>query len=334
MNDNFEKEYNAVRLDGAGILDFPERGLIEVSGGEAVQFLNGLITNDVAKLENNSWMHAAFPNAQGRLLALVRVLKSNDKFLFDVDAVNHASILLNLQRFTFAGDFKVTDLSADYSLFSIQGKKVSELIGQIANSSFQVPDYQNQISVFEHQAAEIRVIRATHTGADGLDLFGPNSLMQNLKDEFLRSGAIEISDETRELLRVEAGIPRYNVDIDESTIVLETGIDKAVSFNKGCYIGQEIIARIHFRGHVAKRLSNLVLEETIKIEPGDQLKSADGKGAGRITSTVFSPILEKQIALALVRYEFLAPETELFVVRNENQLTKAKVAKLPFAIES
>jgi folate-binding protein YgfZ len=334
MNSNFENEYKAVRNNGAGILNFPSRGLIEVSGSEAIQFLNGLITNDVAKLENNEWMQAAFPNAQGRLLAMVRVLKSDDKFLFDVDAANREKILQNLMRFTFAGDFKVIDLSDNYSLISIQGKRAAEIILQIPNSKFQIPEIKNQISVFEFQNSKIQIVRAPHAAENNFDLFVPNSLSENLQNKFSEFGAIQINEEVREVLRIEAGIPKYGVDMDESTIVLETGLDEAVSFNKGCYIGQEIIARIHFRGHVAKRLSGLILEETIEIQPGDQLKSAEGKAAGRITSTVFSPSLDKQIALALVRYEFLAPETKLFVVRGENQLTEAKVIELPFVRDS
>ncbi len=147
--------------------------------------------------------------------------------------------------------------------------------------------------------------------------------------EFERAGATKIGDAARETLRVEMGTLRYGVDVDDTTVVLETGVDAAVSFTKGCYIGQEIIARIHFRGHVAKKLAGLILDENARIAPGDNLKSATGKNAGRITSTVFSPILNKRIALAIVRYEFLQPETELLVVSGENEL-RAKVAELPF----
>jgi folate-binding protein YgfZ len=114
--------------------------------------------------------------------------------------------------------------------------------------------------------------------------------------------------------------------MDETTVVLETGIDEAVSFIKGCYIGQEIIARIHFRGHVAKRLTGLVFEaENAEIKPNDEIKSFDGKNAGRITSVTFSPKLQKIIALAFVRYDYLAEGTLLKVGE-----TTATVKDLPF----
>ncbi len=112
-------QFNVVRELGMGFYE-QKRGLIEVSGAEAVMFLNGLITNDVATLENSSWMLAAFSNAQGRLLAVVRVLKLNDKFLFDTDIATYEKVLQNLSRFTLAGDFKVKDLTESFSCISIR----------------------------------------------------------------------------------------------------------------------------------------------------------------------------------------------------------------------
>ncbi len=325
MNDKFKAEYTAVRESGAGLLEFPNRGLIEVSGTEAIQFLNGLVTNDVKKLEDLAWMLAAFPNAQGRLLALVRILRIGDKFLFDVDAANYEKVLQNLTRFTFAGDFHVADLTDKMRFLAVNGKQAFEIV----NRNLQVPNTLETIALTDVNGAQVIVIRDTQTAEKGFDLFVPNEFYQTIKDDFLERGAVELSEETRKVLRVEAGIPKYGADMDDTTVVLETGLDEAVSFTKGCYIGQEIIARIHFRGHVAKKIAGLILEENVEIAPGDALESTTGKAAGRITSTVFSPALGKRIALALVRYEFLAMETELLVTHGENKF-KAKVAELPF----
>ena len=325
MSSNFENEYKAVRDAGAGILDFPGRGLIEVSGSEAVQFLNGLITNDVKTLEDNTWMLAAFPNVQGRLLAIVRVLRLGERFLFDTEAATHEKVLQNLFRFTFAGDFKVRDLSGEFSLISIQGKQSAEICEKV----FLALPAKSQIEQLRFQNEEVIAIRSTHTAEDGFDLFAPKDLVETISNEFKTLGAIKIGVEARETLRIEAGIPSYGVDADETTVVLETGLDEAVSFKKGCYVGQEIIARIHFRGHVAKQLAGLILDEAAAVAPNDELKSAEGKAAGRITSTIFSPVLGKRIALALVRYEFLAPGTELLISRGEIQIP-ARVCELPF----
>ena len=293
MNSEDLEKYHRIRAGEAGFYE-QKRGLIEVSGKEAVQFLNGLITNDAAKLEAGSQMIAAFPNAQGRLLAVVRVMRIGDKFLFETEAATHEKVYNNLFRFTFAGDFYVEDLSENYSYFSMTNDKL-----QITNSI----EFQSRF---------------------GRDIFVPkdsaNEFKSNLKD------AIEISDELYETLRIEQGIPLYGVDMDETTIVPEIGLTDIISYNKGCYIGQEIIARIHFRGHIAKQLIGLVLSElSADSLIGQELKSPDGKNAGKITSTTFSPKLEKQIALAYVRYDYLAEGTELKI----GELT-ATVKNLPF----
>jgi folate-binding protein YgfZ len=296
MNTDDLENYNLIRSGAIGFYE-QKRGLIEVSGKEAIQFLNGLITNDVAKLEENSQMSAAFPNAQGRLLALVRVLKKDGKFLFETEAVTHEKVFNNLFRFTFAGDFFVEDLSEKYTFF------------QISNFKFQI----SNLFVFE-----------TSFGAD---CFVPNDEVEKFKTDLSDQNAVEISDELYDVLRIENGIPKYGVDIDETTIVPEIG-DEAISYNKGCYIGQEIIARIHFRGHIAKKITGLIFEdEKVSVNQNDELKSPDGKSAGKITSAAFSPKLNKTIALAFVRYDYLAEETTL-----KTGEISAKVKTLPFPV--
>ncbi len=151
----------------------------------------------------------------------------------------------------------------------------------------------------------------------------PKISKENFASELKNLGAIEIGEETQEVLRIENGVPKYGVDMDETTIVPELGIENLISYNKGCYIGQEIIARIHFRGHIAKQLTGLILEN--EAQPNDELKSFDSKNAGKITSVTFSPKLKKIIALAFVRYDYLEEGTKLTI--ND---TTATVKNLPF----
>jgi folate-binding protein YgfZ len=299
MNANDTEIYHSIRNGRIGY--YPQtRGLIEVAGTEAIRFLNGLISNDVAKLEENAQMLAAFPNAQGRLIAVVRVLRRNDKFLFETEAATHEKVFQNLFRFTFAGDFLVEDLSEKYRYFSIT-------------------NYKLQITNTDELEFESRF---------GKDVFIPLDAAEDFLKELENQNAARISAELYEVLRVEQGIPLYGVDILETTIVPETGLPEIISYHKGCYIGQEIIARIHFRGHIAKQLTGLVFAEP-QIPAvdliGQELKSTDEKNAGKITSVVFSPKINKQIALAFVRYDYLAEGTELKV----GDLT-VKVKNLPF----
>lgn len=289
---------------GAAAFYKQKRGLVAVWGRESVQFLNGLITNDAAALEDGAQMTAAFPNAQGRLLALVRVRKSGERFLFETDEVTHEKVFQNLHRFTFAGDFFVDDMSGGYGYF------------EIFNSPIDPTDPGNAL-IF--------------TGRASTDHFVPVDAAAEFENELRASGAIELPDELYELLRIENGVPKYGIDMDESTVVLETGLDEAVSFNKGCYIGQEIIARIHFRGHVAKRLAGLILD-TAELPGGANggpenydLLSPDGKNAGRLTSIVLSPRIGRIIALGYVRYDYLAEGTILKLGEIEGT-----VKELPF----
>ena len=288
MNRVSEHIYNRIRSGSTGFYE-QKRGLISVHGKEAVQFLDGLISNDVKTLEDGAQMLAAFPNAQGRLLALVRVMRQQETFLFETAEVTHQKVFDNLFRFTLAGDFFVEDLSDNYRYFSI------------FDQSF-LPATQ-QLLEFD--------------GRGSTDYFVRTDDAEDFLTELQNIDAVEISDEVYDILRIENGIPLYGVDMDETTIVPELGLDGLISYSKGCYIGQEIIARIHFRGHVAKQLTGLVINLSIPpagvggLTSGSELASIDGKNAGRITSVTYSPKLEKSVALAFVRYDYLAEGTEL-----------------------
>jgi folate-binding protein YgfZ len=316
---DFLETYEKVR-GGAGFYE-QKRGLIAVWGKEAVQFLNGLITNDVAKLEENSQMLAAFPNAQGRLLAVVRVLRRDDKFLFETEAATREKVFQNLFRFTFAGDFFVEDLSEKFSFFSILGRDIFN----------RPPDAETKILSKEFGGNDFSVIKPLR--GKGSDVIIQRDFAGDFIYELENLDAVPISKELYEVLRIENGLPLYGVDMDETTIVPELDLPELISYNKGCYIGQEIIARIHFRGHVAKKLTGLILSEPPATAGGlnpenlknTELKSLEGKSAGKITSVTFSPKLEKTIALAFVRYDFLAEGTELKVGD-----FAAKVKNLPF----
>src|SRR5207302_9179768 len=126
--DTRSPEYSAVRDGGAGLFDLSARGRFLVSGSEAVQFLNGLVTNDIQTLGANQWMPAAFPNVQGRLLAAVRVIHRDDGFMIDMESTTQNTVLKLLERFTLAGDFRVTDVTGDTALLSVQRKRARQII--------------------------------------------------------------------------------------------------------------------------------------------------------------------------------------------------------------
>jgi len=329
MEGSSTAEYSAVREGGAGLLDLSSRGRILVSGSEAVMFLNGLITNDMKTLAMNSWMPAAFLNVQGRLLAVIRVLHRTEGFLIDTEAVTRATVLQLLERFTLAGDFHVTDVTESTSLLSLQGKDAARIIGAaLGDDTANVPR-QVVANANLKEGDAVTIIRATRTAEDGFDLFIDTTAREHLLPVLKDQGAQTISAEVSETLRIEAGIPRFGVDMDETTIVSEANLDESISFTKGCYLGQEIVIRIKHRGHVARRLTGAVLEAGSVVENGAKILATDGKEVGRITSSTFSPRLDRAIALGYVKYDYLAPGTRVKVTSVEGEVPAA-VVELPF----
>ena len=205
-----------------------------------------------------------------------------------------------IERFTLAGDFKVKDLTEETALISLQGSRAAEIVDKMGRE-------------------EITILPATHTAENGFDLIVSAERKAGLWQTLVDSGATPVSEEVAEILRIEAGIARYGRDMDETNVVTETNLDDAVSFTKGCYLGQEIIIRIKHRGHVAKKLTGLRFETDREIEAGAVIKSTDAKEIGRVTSSTFSPRLGTVVGLGYVRYEQLEPGTPVFVgdVRGE-----------------
>jgi folate-binding protein YgfZ len=329
-----------------------------VSGTEAVQFLNGLITNDMKSLAENSWMPAAFPNVQGRLIASVRVIRLRDNqtgrnvcptFLIDTEAATHDRVLKTIERFTLAGDFRVADVTNQTALLSVQGKKAVEIVRSVlgeetaslaTNRATQVAyigtgSRSDRVSVKATSDVtgaitdHVTVIRASHTAEDGFDLIVNSDRASDLWDALQSAGARPVGSEALEMLRIEAGLPRYGVDMDETNVVTEAALDEAVSYTKGCYLGQEIIARIKYRGHVAKKLSGVIFDRAVKVAAGAVIKSRDDKEVGRITSVIDSPQLGRTIALGYLKYDYLVPGTDVMVIAGEEELP-AQVTELPF----
>src|SRR6185369_34257 len=345
-------EYAAVREGGCGLIDLSNRGRILVSGTEAVQFLNGLITNDMKTLAVDSWLPAAFPNVQGRLIASVRIVRLQDEgtdknvspaFLIDTEAATHDRVLKTIERFTLAGDFRVTDVTNQTALLSVMGSRAAAVVRAtlgddpadlLPNQSIQIawPESDQTGSGPDDVTSGLTVMRESHGSEDGFDFVVNADQAGSLWDALRDAGANPVGYAALEILRIEAGVPRYGVDMDETNIVTETGLDDAVSYTKGCYVGQEIIARIKYRGHVAKKLTGVVFEQPVNVAVGATIDSADGKEAGRLTSVTSSPRLGRTIALAYLKYNYLAAGTSVKVISGP-EVFEARVTELPFVRE-
>jgi folate-binding protein YgfZ len=327
---NAIREHLAVRANG-GIVDTSNCGAIKIYGGEAIQFLNGLVTNNVKSLEIGKGMRAAFLTGHGKVKALCRVLNLGDSYLIINDPQTHEAIFKYVFPFSYAGDFKVEDVSDEHRSLSVQGPKSQLVMKEIC---FEPVPSLGEHEWFETLVAGHRAIvtRASHTGELGFDIFVRASELNDLWDFILLKGdfhsIVPFGFEALNSLRIEAGIPSYGADIDDTNMMLETGLQDAVSLTKGCYTGQEAVAMATYRGHVSKKLSGLTVAGDVVPNPGNIVKK-DGKEIGFVTSGLQSPSLGSVVALAYVKYGFFEPGNAV-EIQSDSGILRALVVELPF----
>jgi len=324
------QEHNAVRTN-AGLVDLTYHGAIKVWGGEAIQFLNGLVSNDVKTLAAGNGMRAAFLTGHGKVRAIARVLNLGNDFLVITDPQTHQKVLNYVSPFSYAGDFHVQDISTQFRLLSLQGPKASLVMKEI---SFQPVPQLSDYGWFETLIAghHALVVRAFHSGEEGFDLLVSESALPDVWDFALLKGRFHsvapVGLQAFETLRLEASQPVYGVDVDESNMLLEVGLSDAVSFNKGCYTGQEAVAMATYRGHISKKLSGLLVKEETVPSHGDVLKK-EGKEVGMVTSAIRSPSLDSVIALGYVKYGFFEPGTSV-EIESKGATLQASIVEMPF----
>lgn len=324
------QEHARVR-SAVGLLDLSNRGAIKIGGKEGPQFLNGLVTNDVKTLERGKGNRAAFLTGHGKVKALCTILGLGDEFLLITDPGTHDKIYKTIFPFSYADDFKVEDVSASYRSLSVQGPLSPLVMKEICFEP--IPSLGGNEWVETTIAGQrVMVVRNSHTGEDGFDLFVAGSGLHDLWDFILLKGEFHsiapVGFLALDSLRIEAGIPVYGIDIDESNMMLETGLLEAVSFTKGCYTGQEAVAMATYRGHVSKRLAGLAVAGDVVPSPGDKIIK-DGKEIGYVTSALRSESLGAIIALGYVKYGFFEVGSGLEIKSND-YLSPATVVELPF----
>ncbi|MGH7848602.1 MAG: YgfZ/GcvT domain-containing protein [Candidatus Binatia bacterium] len=321
-------EYHAVET-GVGLFDLFQRSFLKFSGSDRVSFLNGMVSNDVKPLAPGQGLHAAFLDIQGKILADARIFCMQEALLVDVPELCKERIIQHLERHLVADEVTIQDLAADFLMVSLQGPQAGPLMRE-ATSIATLP--RSELEHLEAAIAEqpLLLIRVTHICQEGYDLILPRSeatgmirRIQEIGNKFSLSWA---GTEAQEMLRIEAGIPRYGVDMTEDNLLLETGLNHAVNFHKGCYLGQEIVERIHSRGHVNKRLVGLILETKKPANRGEKVYRED-REIGRVTSSAFSPRKRSALALGYVQHDFSNPGTTVTVKRDEGEIS-AEISSL------
>ena len=323
-------EYQSIRR-AVGFLDLSNRAVLEFTGADRVPYLQGLISNDLRSLSSGEGMYAAFLTQQGKVLGDCRVLARDDRFILDLWEPLKSKILDHLNRYLVADEVEINDLTDRYTFLSIQGPHSVQLLEKLIGKDEQ-PQRSGAHSTAKVGGLEVLICRYSHTGEDGFDLMIPIASVENvarrLTETALAYSAQWVGTDAYEVLRLEAGIPRYGIDITEDHLILETGLNHAVSFNKGCYLGQEVVERIRSRGHVNKNLTGLVIDG--ETPPTAHSKVLVGeREIGQITSSVYSPALSSAIALAYVHRDQRSTGTHV-TIRHNDEFLNARVSPLPF----
>lgn len=321
--------YDAARRSAA-FFDRADRGFIVVSGKDRATYLHGLLTNDVAALKAGEGCYAAYLTPQGRMIADLWVYELGDVILLVTSRDVKDTVLTRLDQFIFTEDVQLGDVSSTFACVAIVGPGAAgvatqALTGIAPEVLTALGEHGNVRAEFSGRAAI--AARVTDTGEPGYDLFVEAAQGESLKAALRANGVSELDASLVETLRIEAGVPKFHQDMDEDTIPLEAGIEsRAISLTKGCYVGQEVIIRVLHRGHgrVARRLVGLALEGDVIPQPAAAVHAGD-REVGRVTSSAWSPVLRRPVALAYVHRDFVADGTHVRV-----DGASAKVTALPF----
>ena len=318
MTDTVSQAVYAAARGGAGLVDRSGRGRVVVSGQDRASYLQGLLTNDVVSLKAGQGCYAAYLTAQGRMITDAFVYELGDVMLLVLPRAVTEAVLVKLDQFIFSEDVQLGDVTEAFDECAVVGPGAAAtvantLTGVSADTLSALPEHGNVRA--SYAGASVIVTRVADTGAPGFDLFVERAQSASMRDALQQAGAVLVDAVTAEALRLEAGVPVFGKDMDEDTIPLEAGIEaRAISFTKGCYVGQEVIIRVLHRGHgrVAKKLAGLVMDGGTVPPSGTAVHVGDQE-IGRVTSAAMSPALQKPIALAYLQRDFLAPGTAVFV---------------------
>ena len=323
-------EYQTVQ-DTAGLIDLSFRVQVRMTGEDRHSFLQGMLSNDVQSLQPGQGCAATLLTEQGRIVADVHVYALDTSFLIDVDARIKNKMIEALDRFIIADDVEMEDVSERQFTLAIQGPLASQVL-EAAGVTVAIENAFQHVEVMLG-TTPVRLIRVDDTGADGYELLVPTAQAEAVWQTLIQAGepfgACPVGMTALNIARVEAGIPWYGIDMDESRIVLEVGMQQALSFNKGCYLGQEIVERASARGRINRKLSGLLIQADTPPHSGDKLFH-DTQEVGWITSSVVSPRLGRPIALGYVRREHLDPGTQLRIDSHGTPMI-AEVVALPFS---
>jgi folate-binding protein YgfZ len=307
-----QKEYDSIR-HATGVLDLSYLGKLKVSGRDRVRFLHNLVSNDIKNLKTGAGCYATLLTHQGRMESDLYVFACEDEILLESPPAGRDRIFQSLNKYIVSDVVTVQDRSQDCCILSLQGPDSRDVMERTLGTPL------DGLAPLEHRtvaSAENNrfVVRRDRTGCDGYDLWLPAREAHEFWRRWIEVDRLPpAGHQALNWLRTEAGIPWYGVDMDERNLPMEMGLTSAISTTKGCYRGQEIVARVLYRGHLDRRLGAVGVNHAEPPERGADIL-VEGAKIGEVTSATYSPRLKRPLALAVLKIGCLTAGTPVEVV--------------------
>ncbi len=312
---------------GCGVYDAGFRAQISLTGADRVRWLNGMVTNNIRDLQAGHGAYAFLLNPQGHILGDLYAYNRGESITVAMDRNQVGKILATFDHYIIMDDVEVANLSEQFTALGASGPKARSVLQA---AGLNVPDLQplelqSAMCECDCGCVECTIVRSDDPAVESYELWMPPQHARSVWDGLIKAGATPVGSEALELHRIIAGIPLYGVDIRERDLPQETEQTRALNFNKGCYVGQEIVERIRSRGAVHRKFSGFVTAGGAGIARGNKI-SAGEKEVGEITSVASfaTPNAAQTVALGYIRREVGTPGREVMIGGN-----RATVAKLP-----
>jgi len=316
-------EHKAVRIS-AGIFDIGHMGAVKVSGHNALQYLQKVLSNDVSKLEVGSSQYSIILNESGGVIDDIFIYRLSDHYMLILNASNTKKDIEWLKN-NLSDDVEIKDLKREMTLLALQGPKSQQILQKICDADLNTLGHHKIISSRISRLPSL-ISRTGYTGEDGFEIFFDHSKAENIWNKLIELGAAPCGLGARDTLRIEAGMPLYGHEYNEGITPLETGFSFAVKLDKGDFIGRDSLA-VHKKEGFSKRLVGIKLKEIGVPRQGHKIFK-DGKIIGYITSGTMSPTLKVPIGMGYVRTEY-SDVGSSFDEEIRGRHKKAEVVKLP-----
>ena len=330
---NTQEEHNAVRND-VGIADISYLGILKLTGGDRAKYLHRLISNDVEGLSVGEGNYATLLTNRGKIIADLRVYALDNEILVCTAPENSEIAFAELDKYIIADDVQLSIETAKIGVIAVYGPKSAELVSTLfdVGDLISLPEHHSIVS--EVNSEKIVCVRSHIVGECGFHLYANADDLARLWEKLRasKSNVPLIGWDALESLRIEAGTPRFGTELTDSIIPLEAELEHAIDFEKGCYIGQEIVARMKYRGHPNRLLRGIVVESEHLIQQNSRIFNGE-KDVGWVTSSTFSPTIGKPIALCYVRMAVTDEGSQIQIESSEGRLD-GTVVELPFIDKS